>query len=239
MANETPEGERLQRAAIIGQIAGGILHDFNNVLTVITGMIDILAEGVVDKPQLAGAVKLIDEAAKRAAVLTSRLLAFARGLPARPCEVDVNALLHEAIRLLRPTLGGIEIALKASADVPPVLVDPGHLTAAILSLAIAARNAMPQGGKLTLGAATARSAESFTAAHASEPGEVLAITVDAHGYGGVAGHPERISIDVDTARDFINACGGRLAIGTPSDGCAQVRIFLPKATTAQPWLADG
>jgi signal transduction histidine kinase len=130
----------------VGQLAGGILHDFYNVLTVITGMIDILAEAVAAEPQLAAAAKLIDEAAIRGAALSSRLLAFARGRPSQPCAVDVNALLAEAGRLLRPTLGGIEIAMVTAEGLPPALADAGQLMAAVLSLSIAARNAMNFGG---------------------------------------------------------------------------------------------
>ena len=139
--------DRTRRAAIVGQLAGGILHDFNNVLTVIIGMIDILSEAVADKPQLAAVARLIDEAASRGAALTSRLLAFARGLPAQPSEVDINALLGETGRLLWPTLGGVEIEVMTAADLPPALAGTGQVTAAVLSLAIAARK---RGGPRTV-----------------------------------------------------------------------------------------
>jgi signal transduction histidine kinase len=91
---------------IVGQLTGGVVHDFNNILTVITGTIEILAEAVADRPELAAIARLIDEAASRGANLTSHLLAFARGQPSQPRDVDVNALLLDAARLLRPTLGG-------------------------------------------------------------------------------------------------------------------------------------
>ena len=77
-AAEAAQAEQLQRAAIVGQLIGGILHDFNNVLTVITGMIDLVVQAVADQPQLAGPARLIDEAASRGAALTARLLALAR-----------------------------------------------------------------------------------------------------------------------------------------------------------------
>lgn len=147
-ADETRQN-RLQRAAIVGQLAGGIFHDFNNVLIVITGMIDLLAEAVAHEPQLAAMAKLIDEAATRAAALTSSLLAFAQAQPSNPREVDVNVLLAEATRLLRSALGGIEIAMVAAKNSPTALVDPDQLLAAVLSLAVAARNAMPEGGRLS------------------------------------------------------------------------------------------
>ena len=147
-AAEAAQAERLQRAAIVGQLIDGILHDFNNVLTVIMGMVDLLAPAVADEPQLAGAARLIDEAATRGAALTARLLAFARGQPAEPRKVDVVRLFDEAVRLLRPTLGGIEVIVATHAQAQTALADPGQLMAAILSLAITAHNAMPEGGKL-------------------------------------------------------------------------------------------
>ena len=229
---------RAQRAAIVGQLTGGVLHDFNNVLTVITGMIDILAEAVADEPQLAAVAKLIDEAATRGAALTARLLAFARGQPSEPREVDLAALVGDAVHLLRPTLGGIEVAMEAAAaDLPPALADAGQLMGAILSVAIAARNSMPEGGKLTLGTVAVHAEDRLAHARASESGDAVAVTVVAHGYGEVADHPERIFIDADIARDFIASSGGRLVISAPSRANAELRIVLPKAASAQSWLA--
>jgi signal transduction histidine kinase len=235
--------ERMQRAAIVGQLAGGILHDFNNVLTVITGMIDILAAAVADEPQLAAVAKLIDEAATRGAALTAHLLAFARGRPSQPREVDVNALINEAVRLLRPALGGIKVDLAAATDVPPAQVDRAQLMAAILSLAVAARNAMPEGGRLLFHASAARSAERLPHARAHDVDardeKTVVIVLDAHGYGEVAGHHERIFSDIGTAADFVRQCGGRLEPGAACSERARVEIILPKGLAGTPWLADG
>jgi signal transduction histidine kinase len=221
-ADEAQE-DRIQRAAIVGQLAGGILHDFNNVLTVITGMIDILAAAVADEPQLAAVAKLIDQAATRGAALTAHLLAFARSRPSHPHEVDVNALLDEAVRLLRPALGGVEVDITAASDTPRALVDRAQLMAAVLSLAIAARNAMPEGGRLVFHAGEAQTAEKFT--HARDDNAIV-IALDAHGYGEVAGLHERIFSDIGTAADFVGQCGGRLEISAASSERARVEIFL-------------
>jgi signal transduction histidine kinase len=228
--------DRLQRAAVVGQLAGGILHDFNNVLTVITGMIDILAEAVADEPQLAAIAKLIDEAATRGAALTAHLLGFACGRPSQPSEVELNALLADAVRLLRPTLGGIDLDVAAAADVPPALADPGQLMAAVLSLAIAARNAMPEGGRLVFAAEAGPTTE--RSASTCERAGVVMISIDAHGYAEVAGHHEQIFSDIDTALDFIRQCGGRLEICAASDERARVEILLPTCAAGAPWLAD-
>jgi signal transduction histidine kinase len=236
---DAAQEDRLSRAAIVGQLAGGVLHDFNNVLTVITGMIDILAEAVADEPQLAAIARLIDEAATRGAALTAHLLAFARGRPSEPRKVDLGALLADAVRLLRPALGGIDVGVAASAGVPPALVDPSQLMAAVLSLAIAARNAMPEGGRLVFRAEPARTPDATAHARANDGDDAVAIVIDAHGYAEVAGHREQIFSDIDTARDFVSRCGGCLEISAASTDRARVEIRLPAFVADASWLADG
>ena len=142
---------QVQKMDSIGQLTGGVAHDFNNVLTVITGTIGILADAVADRPELAAITKLIDDAAERGAQLTKHLLAFARKQPLQPLEIDVNSLILEAGKLLHPTLGEqIEISPKLAHDTWPAMVDPSQLTTAVLNLSLNARDAMPRGGKLTL-----------------------------------------------------------------------------------------
>ncbi|MBB1092357.1 PAS domain S-box protein [Rhodopseudomonas palustris] len=140
-----------QKMESIGQLTGGIAHDFNNMLTVITGTIDIISDGVADQPHLATIAKLISEAADRGAELTRLLLAFARKQPLRPDETDVNALVAGLQSLLRPTLGEqIEIETSFDDGAWPIYVDRGQLESALVNLAVNARDAMPNGGKLTI-----------------------------------------------------------------------------------------
>ncbi len=140
-----------KRMAIVGHLTGGVVHDFNNLLTVIIGTIEMLGEAVADRPELAAIAELIAEAAGRGADLTSHLLAFARGQPSQPREVDVNALLVEAARLLRPTLGEqVEIESRLATGVASAWTDASQLMTAILDLAVVARDSMPDGGKLIL-----------------------------------------------------------------------------------------
>ncbi|MET3838520.1 PAS domain S-box protein [Bradyrhizobium sp. OAE829] len=140
-----------QKMDTVGQLTGGIAHDFNNMLTVITGTIEILADGVKDVPHLASITKLISDAADRGANLTASLLAFARKQPLQPAEIDVNDLVREAVRLLAPTVGkDIEIEAALSDDAWPAFVDRSQLSSAVVNLAINARDAMADGGKLTI-----------------------------------------------------------------------------------------
>src|ERR1700686_222924 len=136
-----------QKMEAVGQLTGGIAHDLNNILTVITGTIEILAEAVADRPELVAIAKMIDEAAVRGGDLTQRLLAFARKQPLQPREVDVNSLVIETANLLRPTLGEhVEVHMMLAADASRALIDPSQLTNAILNLALNARDAMTDGG---------------------------------------------------------------------------------------------
>ena len=143
-ANEA-QVRQAQKMEAIGQLTGGVAHDFNNILTVITGSIEILGDAVKDHPQLVQITDMISAAAARGADLTQHLLAFARRQPLQPRSTDVNALVIDAARLLRPTLGEqIEIESMLAHDAAPALIDPSQLSTAILNLALNARDAMPQ-----------------------------------------------------------------------------------------------
>src|SRR6202012_1767755 len=140
-----------EKMEALGQLTGGIAHDFNNILTVITGTIEILQDAVAADPQLAAITRMIDEAAARGADLTQHLLAFPPRPPLQPREIDINLLVIDTAKLLRPTLGAhveIESVFKDEACV--AVVDPNQLATAIINLALNSRDAMPDGGKLIL-----------------------------------------------------------------------------------------
>ncbi len=110
--------------------------------------------------------------------------------------------------------------------------------AAILSLAVTARNAMPEGGKLVLSAGTGCASNKLAHARASHADDTMVIiVVDAHGYGKVTQHPESIFSDVDIARDFVTSCGGRLDLCASFAERARVEILLPQAAREPRWLA--
>ena len=143
---------RSQKMEAVGQLTGGIAHDFNNILMVILGNLELLRMRLpeVDDPTL----ELIDEtlrATKHGQDLTGDLLAFSRRRQLNPQPVAVNALVEKIVRLLGRTLGAsIGINTAASRDAGVALVDPAALEAAILNIALNARDAMPQGGTLTI-----------------------------------------------------------------------------------------
>ena len=222
---------------IVGQLTGGVVHDFNNILTVITGTIEVLAEAVADRPELAAVAGLIAEAAARGANLTSHLLAFARGQPSQPRDVDVNTLLVDAARLLRPTLGEqIEIDSTGWRRRPRTWVDPSQLMTALLNLAIMARDAMPEGGKLTFESRSRRRRRGVRRRRAGNfhgrrfPPQTMSRSRSvsrATGTAPIAGN--RAFADLGMATDFATRADGNIRVFRAAGREASVEIHLPRA----------
>jgi signal transduction histidine kinase len=234
-----------QKMEAVGQLTGGIAHDFNNILTVITGTIQILGEEVADRPDLAAIAKLIDEAAARGADLTSHLLAFSRRQPLQPREVDINSLLVNSARLLRPTLGEqIEINSTLADDAAAALVDPGQLTTAILNLALNARDAMPAGGRLTLESGNVTLDDDYADSNAEvTAGNYVMVAVSDTGRGIAPQHLDRIFEPFFTTKEigrgtglglsmvygFIKQSNGHIKVYSEVGHGTTVKIYLPRA----------
>jgi CheY-like chemotaxis protein len=228
-----------RKMAIVGELTGGVVHDFNNILTVISGTIEILAEAVADRPDLAAIARLIDEAAARGANLTSHLLAFARGQSSPPREVDVNTVVVEAARLLRPTLGEqIEIDPVPASGVSLVLVDPHQLMTAILHLAIMARDAMPEGGRLALETGSTV-AEGAGAGSEPDAGDGVMVAVSAFRHGISPGHADRLFADLGIVNDFVKQSNGHIRVCSEAGPGTSVKICLPRATGVTRPLIEG
>ncbi len=139
------------RMEAIGELTGGVAHDFNNILTAIISLAESLRRDLESDARLADKAARIDAAAGRGAELVQHLLAFARKQPLKPSLVDVNATVTELLSLLRSTLGkNVRIEAELAGDLPMTLVDATQLAAALLNMAVNARDAMPEGGVLTL-----------------------------------------------------------------------------------------
>jgi PAS domain S-box-containing protein len=170
----------------VGQLTGGIAHDFNNLLTGIVGSLDLL-QTRLDQGRTENVARYINAAmtsANRAAALTHRLLAFARRQPLIPKPVDANQLIVSLEDLLRRTIGeAIDLEIAAAPELWCTLCDPNQLESALLNLAINARDAMPEGGKLRVTTANARIGGSDAAAPALLPGDYIRIDVADTGSG--------------------------------------------------------
>ena len=135
----------------VGQLTGGIAHDFNNLLGIIIGNLDIASELAASQPDLLQIIREALGGALRGAELTHRLLAFSRKQPLQPAVINLNEALPKIAGMLRRTLGEqVVVELHPGDDLWPAQVDPGQLDEAILNLAINARDAMPNGGVLTI-----------------------------------------------------------------------------------------
>ncbi len=149
-----------QKMEAVGRLAGGIAHDFNNIMTVVLGHSEILAVELKDHPEMCTSVVEIQHAAERAAGLTRQLLAFGRRQKLEPASVDLNVVARDMVTLLARVLGG-DIEVRADTGTEPVTVatDRAQLEQAVLNLAVNARDAMPDGGRLVMSVTKGQAAD--------------------------------------------------------------------------------
>ena len=176
-----------QKMEAVGQLTGGIAHDFNNLLTGVIGSLDLLQRRVAEgrTSDIDRFVSAAVTSANRAAALTHRLLAFSRRQPLDPQPVDGNRLVASMEDLLRRTLGeSIQLELVTAGGLWQTLCDPHQLESALLNLAINARDAMPEGGKLTIETCNARLDDAYAArAREVRPGQYICLCVSDTGIG--------------------------------------------------------
>ena len=171
-----------QKIEAIGQLTGGVAHDFNNLLAVVVGNLDLLRRKLPDDPKMMRLVESALEGAQRGASLTQRLLAFARRQDLRPEAVDVPQLVRGMTDMLQRSLGPmVRVETRFPLDLPPVHADAHQLELALLNLAVNARDAMPEGGKLEVSASADYLAERNVAGLATGPYVRLSLTD--HGEG--------------------------------------------------------
>ncbi len=235
-----------EKMEAVGQLTGGIAHDFNNILTVITGTIEILAEAVEKEPQLAAITRMIDDAAARGAELTQHLLAFARRQPLHPRETDVNTLIIDTAKLLRPTLGEhIEIESVFEDETCMATVDPNQLATAILNLALNARDAMPDGGKLILETGSAYLDEDYASRYGDvRPGRYALIAMSDTGTGIPAGILDKVfdpfftskgpgkgtGLGLSMVYGFVKQSAGHIKIYSEEGHGTTIKMYLPPGT---------
>ncbi len=237
-----------QKLDAIGHLTGGVAHDFNNILTVITGTIEILADAVAHSPQLAAIARMIDDAAWRGADLIQQLLAYARKQPLQPQSTDVNRLVLDTAKLLRPTLGeSVEIKMTLEEDAWPAMIDPSQLGTALINLAVNARDAMPGGGKLIVETGNVMLDASFAAIHAEEvrPRPYVMIAVTDTGVGIPADIRDRVFEPFFTTKDvgqgtglglsmvygFVKQSGGHIKIDSEEGHGTTFKLYLPRSSS--------
>jgi PAS domain S-box-containing protein len=238
-----------QKMEAVGQLTGGVAHDFNNILTVIMGMTEVLAGEVSADPRLAPLVAAIDEATSRGAELTRRMLAFARKQPLQPRIVDLNQIVSGTTAMLRRTLGeDIAVKLVLADGLWPALADRSQIEDALLNLAVNARDAMPSGGRLVIETANMHLDEQY-AAHNLEvaPGDYVSVSVSDSGSGIPPDVLERVFEPFFTTKEvgrgtglglsmvygFAKQSGGHVKIYSEVGHGTRITLYLPRTAAAE------
>lgn len=240
-----------QKMEAIGQLTGGVAHDFNNLLTVILGgleSIQKLVPSLPDEPRrrIQRSAAMATHGAERAATLTARLLAFSRRQPLDPRAVDAARLVTGLADLLERTLGeGVELQTVAGAGLWKTFVDAGELENALVNLAVNARDAMPEGGRLTIETSNAWLDEDYLAMvpEPVQPGQYVLIAVSDTGSGMDADTIARVfepffttkavgkgtGLGLSQVYGFVRQTGGHIRIySEPGEGTT-IKLYLPKA----------
>jgi CheY-like chemotaxis protein len=233
-----------QKMHAIGQLTGGIAHDFNNLLTVILGNLELVRTRLAGDDALLGRIERATWAASRGAVLTGQLLAFARRQPLAPTAINLAATTPDLIPLLRRTLGEhIEVRYVETAGLWPAMADPAQLESAVLNLALNARDAMPEGGRLTIELGNRVLDEVYARSHAEvTPGDYAMLAVSDTGHGMT---PEVLArafepffttkadgkgtgLGLAMVFGFVKQSGGHVSIySEPGEGTT-IRLYLPR-----------
>ena len=228
-----------QRLEAVGQLAGGVAHDFNNSLTAIAGFASLIASG--DSPDPRDDARTILSAAEHAATLTRQLLAFSRQVPLRPQLTDLGKFLSQVEPLVRSLVGEtIEVRVETEAPLPIVEVDQPSLVQAVLNLASNARDAMPQGGELTLGV---RIVPNCVVDGSTEPSPHVCLVVSDTGTGFDADSIEHAfepffttkpagkgtGLGLAMVHGFAAQSGGHVEVSSPPGKGATIEVHFPLA----------
>ncbi len=235
-----------QKMEAVGNLTGGMAHDFNNLLGVIIGNLDVLRGARKSDPELMELTGEALEAALRGADLTRRLLAFARRQPLRPERIDVNELIDGITRLLTRTLGDhLAVSVNLAKTLWPVVADPTQLWTSVTNLATNARDAMPNGGRLTISTAN-KQLDAQYAAERSEvaPGDYVVVEVTDTGLGISPEILSHIFEPFFTTKDrekgsglglsmvfgFMKQSGGHVSVYSEPGVGTTFRLYLPRAS---------
>lgn len=229
----------------IGQLTGGIAHDFNNLLTVVLGNAEALTDKLADSPELRELAQVTVNAAMKGSELTSRLLAFARKQTLEPRIMDVSQLIQGMDSLLRRTLPeNIAIEVVRAGGLWKTEVDPGQLESALLNLALNARDAMPDGGSLTIEIANASLDDDYVASEPGlEPGQYVLIAVTDTGSGIRSEHMEQIFEPFFTTKEigkgtglglsmvygFVKQSGGHIRVYSELGEGTSIKLYFPRS----------
>ncbi len=240
-----------QKMEAVGRLAGGIAHDFNNLLTVILGYSQLLTDGLPAGSRLADSTTQIKSAADRAAGITRQLLAFSRKTILSPRLIDLNHVMLNLDSMLRRLIGeDIEVLVVPARDLGTVKADPGQIEQVLMNLALNARDAMPNGGKLTLETSNVEIDEGYAQEHRSViPGRYVMLAVSDTGVGMSSDTKAHIfepfyttkelgkgtGLGLSTVYGIVKQSGGYVWVYSEPDQGTTFKIYLPRVDQpAQP-----
>jgi signal transduction histidine kinase/CheY-like chemotaxis protein len=244
-----------QKMEAVGQLTGGIAHDFNNMLAVVIGSLDLLSRRLnEDDPRSRRYVEAAMDGANRAALLTKRLLAFSRQQPLEPKAIEPNKLVSGMSDLLRHSLGAeVRLETVLAGGLWRVHVDPNQLENVILNLAVNARDAMPDGGRLTIETQNVHLDARYASAHGSvTAGQYVLIAISDSGSGMDADTMSKAFDPFFTTKEigkgtglglsqvygFVRQSGGHVKIYSEPGNGTTVKIYLPKLVGPATEFAD-
>lgn len=240
-----------QKMEAIGRLAGGVAHDFNNILTVIQGYTGLLLQGLQAQDPLSDDIGQIQKSAERAAALTRQLLAFSRKQVLQPVVLDFNAIVTNMNPMLRRLIGeDIQLTTSLEPNLRRVKADPGSMEQVIMNLAVNAREAMPNGGQFMIETATVELDETYTRLHLGvKPGPYIRLTFTDTGQGMdnetclhifepfFTTKEKGTGLGLATVHGIVNQNGGHIWVySEPGQGCS-FKIYLPCVEeTDTPWV---
>jgi PAS domain S-box-containing protein len=234
----------------VGRLAGGVAHDFNNLLTIIKGYVEMALQRCLDRPELHGDIRRIENAADRAVNLVRQLLAFSRKQVLRPKILDLNAIVVNLDQLLRRLMNeNIEMKTFVSKDVGAIKADPGQIEQVIMNLVVNARDALPSGGRILIETSNVDLDSSYTLDHAVvRPGPYVLLAVTDTGVGMTADTVAHIfepfyttkesgrgtGLGLSTVYGIVKQSGGYIWVYSEPGKGTTFKVYLPRVMDAIP-----
>jgi PAS domain S-box-containing protein len=240
--------QQSQRLEAIGQLAGGVAHDFNNLLTAILGYSELSLNRLNPDDRIAHNVHEIKKAAERAAALTRQLLAFSRKQILEPRILNLNSVVSDLNKMLRRLIGeDIDLVTRFAGDLKSVKADPSQMEQVLMNLVINARDAMPQGGKLTIETRNATLSAEYALRHQPiQPGEYVVLAVTDTGVGMDAETQTHIfepffttkesgkgtGLGLSTIYGIVKQSGGYIWVHSEVGEGTSFKVYLPRVDAA-------